>query len=75
METKAAMKPGYLLTKADGSTVLLFDGKRAHGLAGHYGWTIKELSAVEAARFLRDELAKTFPANPPPQRHTKKERL
>lgn len=43
------MKTGYLITKTDGSTMLLFDYARAHGIAGHYGWTVRELSPVLAA--------------------------
>ncbi len=42
------MKPAYLITKASGATVLLFDRQRAHGLAAHYGWSVRELTPAEA---------------------------
>lgn len=45
----SAFKPGYLVTKTDGSTALLFDRKRAHGLAGHHGWTVRELTPAQVA--------------------------
>jgi hypothetical protein len=51
------MKPAYLLTKPDGSTVLLFSRDRAHGLAGHYGWTVRFLTALEARAHIRNALA------------------
>lgn len=50
------MKTGYLLTKSDGSTVLLFDRNRAMGLAGHYGWTVRELTPSQAAAHIRATL-------------------
>lgn len=53
------MKPAYLLTKPDGSTVLLFNRERAHGLAGHYGWSVRFLTASEARAHIRATLART----------------
>jgi len=51
------MNTGYLITKTDGNTALLFDRKRAHRLAGHHGWTVKELSPKEASAHIRKTLA------------------
>jgi hypothetical protein len=50
------MKTAYLITKQDGSTVLLFDAARANGLARHYGWTVKVLSAAQATARIRSTL-------------------
>lgn len=43
------MKAGYLIKMTDGSEALLFDRARAHGLAGHHGWTVKNLT-IEQTR-------------------------
>jgi len=51
------MKPAYLLTKQDGSTVLLFNRERAHGLAGHFGWSIRLLTASETQAHIRAALS------------------
>ncbi len=58
------MRPGFLLTKADGSTVLLFNRDRAHGLAAHFGWSVKELSPAEAAAHNRKAIASAFKCTP-----------
>jgi len=50
------MKTAYLITKTSGDTVLLFDRARAHGIAGHYGWTVRQLSAVETKGRIRAAL-------------------
>lgn len=54
------MKTGYLITKTSGATALLFDYKRAHRLAGHFGWTVKELTPIQAAAHIRATLALAF---------------
>jgi hypothetical protein len=54
------MKPAYLLTKQDGSTVLLFSRERAHGLAGHYGWSVRFLTWQQAQAHIRATLAKAI---------------
>jgi len=51
------MKTSFLITKTDGSTALLFDRKRAHGLAGHYGWTVRQLTAAETKAHIQATLA------------------
>lgn len=51
------MKTAYLLTKPDGSTVLLFNLGRARGLAVHFGWTMRPLSPIEARAHIRSALA------------------
>ncbi len=59
------MKTGYLVTMTDGNTALLFDYKRAHGLAGHHGWTVKELTPSQAAEHCRQTLAKALATQRP----------
>ncbi len=58
------MKTGYLITKQDGSTVLLFNRDRAHGLAAHFGWSVKELSPAEASAHIRAAIASAFKCTP-----------
>jgi hypothetical protein len=62
------MKPGYLITMTDGKTALLFDYERAHGIAGHHGWTVRELSPAEAAEHCRAALEKALGAKKAPPR-------
>ena len=48
------MKTAYLITKTDGATILLFE--RAHGIAGHFGWTVKQLTEAEAKAHIQETL-------------------
>ncbi len=50
------VKTGYLVTKSDGSTALLFDKARAHGIAGHHGWTVKALTESETREHVKNTL-------------------
>lgn len=46
------MNPAYLLTKPDGSTVLLFSATRARGLAAHFGWALVALTAEQGRQHI-----------------------